>query len=574
MAMVPARRSGSSRRLAAAVATTVAAAALALAGAGATARAHTGAQLLVSTSATRSGGSALDAATVSGSVAIFTSPDAGVSKVTFWLDDPAGAGPPYRTETWGPFDFNGTNGAAAVFYDTNRLANGSHTIRATVITTDGHTQTVPAAFTVQNGTTPPPAGPSLQVSTSATRSPATSLAGATLSGNAYVFVAPEAGISKVSFWLDDPTRAGGARHVEGWAPWDFVGGSAAAALPFDTRSLSNGQHRITALVEVGTASRVLDSSFTISNPVSGWTTSFSYAAIATAPEGLSELNAIAVNGKVYAFGGFANNRPCCFPSRKAYVYDPAVNTWSALADLPHLGGSHIGLTTDGARYIYYAGGYVETEDGTQQYFGTAEGYRYDSLTNTYARLPDLPQQRSAGGLEYLDGKLYFFGGNNAARTVDAVETWMLDVAGGGTAWTLLNSDFPNPRNHLGSTVVGGKIFAVGGQLLGDASKPQSTLNAFDVATGTWSTLAPLPVAVSHMDGSTFAMDGRLVVAGGYRSTGYSNLVWAYDPATNSWSSLTNLPVSRSSAGAEAIGSHRFIFFGGGDGQGWRATPAS
>lgn len=93
------------------------------------------------------------------------------------------------------------------------------------------------------------------------------LAGGTLSGNAYIAVTPDAGIKEVRFYLDDPTRAGAPRHIEKTAPWDFVGSAVnGSALPFDTTTLSNGSHTITAtMYRVTTGTFTRSATFTVTN---------------------------------------------------------------------------------------------------------------------------------------------------------------------------------------------------------------------------------------------------------------------------------------------------------------------
>ncbi len=90
----------------------------------------------------------------------------------------------------------------------------------------------------------------LLVSTSSDRSNAVRLDGWSGTGEIYVFIGKETGISRVSFFLDDPSMKGSPYRVENYAPYDLRGGSVAAANPFDATRLSNDWHTITALVEL------------------------------------------------------------------------------------------------------------------------------------------------------------------------------------------------------------------------------------------------------------------------------------------------------------------------------------
>ncbi len=82
------------------------------------------------------------------------------------------------------------------------------------------------------------------------RSGAALLEGLEVSGDIYVFVDPETEISRVSFFIDDPSMIKGPFRVEGIAPYDLAGGTASNANPLDSSLLSGGPHEITALVEL------------------------------------------------------------------------------------------------------------------------------------------------------------------------------------------------------------------------------------------------------------------------------------------------------------------------------------
>jgi hypothetical protein len=106
----------------------------------------------------------------------------------------------------------------------------------------------------------------LLVSSSPDRSNPSALAGRTVSGNIYVFTSPGTGVSRVRFYLDNPTMSGTPRRIESNAPHDFAGGSVSTANPFDTRTLSEGTHTITAAVELTEGgTQVVHASFAIAN---------------------------------------------------------------------------------------------------------------------------------------------------------------------------------------------------------------------------------------------------------------------------------------------------------------------
>jgi Kelch motif len=285
-------------------------------------------------------------------------------------------------------------------------------------------------------------------------------------------------------------------------------------------------------------------------PPDGGGTAFTtivWSPLAARPLGTSEAAGDVVGGKLYTFGGFDWGKPCCTPWRFAFVFDPTSGdggTWTRLADMVE-GVSHAGTTTDGTD-IYWAGGFVEDASRTFQIFGTKHVWRYRVATNTYEAMPDLPDDRGAGALVYLDGKLHFFGGESSGQGHDTPEHWVLDLAGGATTWVTAAPMLPGrARNHLGSVVFEGKIYAIGGQHGHDTGLIETPLlDVYDPTTDTWTPLADMPLAKGHIAAATFVFQGRFFALAGEIANGrYTAENAAYDPRTDTWVELTPFPVA-------------------------------
>src|SRR5215210_6651559 len=217
----------------------------------------------------------------------------------------------------------------------------------------------------------------------------------------------------------------------------------------------------------------------------------SWSKSANQPFGTHEVDGEVVKGKLYIFGGFnVNKLPKYTPTKRAFVYDPAANTWTAIADLPHTpngsgygGISNEGITTDGTN-IYFAGGYTCKPDGTGQIFGTKQVWRYNVASNTYTALPGLPQALAAGQLAYLNRKIHYMGGANLSRSDVAVH-YALDLDNLTAGWTTL-AKISNPRNHPTSAVYKGKIYLIGGaHHYNNAAIAQKTVEVYNENTNTW-----------------------------------------------------------------------------------------
>jgi N-acetylneuraminic acid mutarotase len=254
-----------------------------------------------------------------------------------------------------------------------------------------------------------------------------------------------------------------------------------------------------------------------------------------------------VDGKVYVFGGFMGDDG---PVKRSDVYDPVANTWTQLPDLPTR-LTHAGVAVDG-RDVYVAGGYVGIgATGYNQQFGTKDVWKFNVDTKQWTAMPQMPVALAGGGAAVIGRMLHYFGGNDSNRA-DAGNHYALDLDHPENGWQALAA-LPDPRSHFGTAVVDGKIYAIGGQHGNDAGLTTvATVNSYDPAADMWSTLASLPVAISHIASAATVLDGRIIIAGGETAHEVSSgRVLLFDPSTNAWSTLTPLPLPRFS-GVDAI----------------------
>lgn len=196
--------------------------------------------LQYSTSANRSGGQPLSGANLTSGKAYIFLDESDVSQVVFSLN-----GKWVKTENKAPWDYAGGPSYAA---NPASLPSGTHTITAKVKNRAGAWSTRTAKFTVggvsEPTPTPTPTPTSapvsnyLRVSTNASRSGSTALAGATLSsGNAYIFTNMPS-TAQALFYLN-----GNLVKTENKAPWDYAGGATNSANP---AGLPAGTHTVVA----------------------------------------------------------------------------------------------------------------------------------------------------------------------------------------------------------------------------------------------------------------------------------------------------------------------------------------
>ena len=112
---------------------------------------------------------------------------------------------------------------------------------------------------------------------------------------------------------------------------------------------------------------------------------------------------------------------------------------------------------------------------------------------------------------------------------------------------------PAPQSEF-AMATAGSVSCVAGGLGG-----LRDVKCYDVATDTWTTLAPLPAARDH--GAAIVLDGDLVVTGGYRSGEEESPPvngWRYRAAQSRWEPMAQAPFVVASGVAELDG---FAYFG-------------
>ncbi len=361
--------------------------------------------------------------------------------------------------------------------------------------------------------------------------------------------------------------SGGAMHIEvdgvnvtgamsfpntgGWQTWATVTSAAA--------NLSAGTHVIRVSFDGAATSEMGNLNWLQMRAANAPT--ITWSAIAASPLARLEAQCATVNGKFYVFGGFYDYSLTA--SREVDVYDPATRAWARKNDLPY-GLTHSATVSDG-QYVYLIGGERDGDSGVV----TTDVWRYDTVTDTLAAMPSLPLARAAGGAGIVGRTLYFYGGLVQGFQVDGGgEGWKLNLDSPASGWAPI-ANMPNPRNHLGSAAIGGKVYAVGGQLNRDETNhDQLEVDAYDPTTNTWSRVADLPQPLGHISGGTFvfAMQARIVVAAG-ETLGATpvDTLYSYNPATNAWTLEGHTPAPRKSPVAGVLGNS--IIFGCGSSSG-------
>ncbi|WP_376776355.1 S8 family serine peptidase [Allocatelliglobosispora scoriae] len=216
-----------------------------------------------------------------------------------------------------------------------------------------------------------------------------------------------------------------------------------------------------------------------------------------------------------------------------------VGPWTSIADYPDEVFDNAAATFDGK--VYSVGG------------GTGSGlekklFVYSSETNTWAALADMPTGRAKPAAVFTGGKLYVLGGWSADG--DPVATVDVFDPAAGTWSTVAGAVNPAPASAAGVGLVNGKIYLVGG-CANDVCDTTTDTVIFNPATGAFSAGADYPQTVAWM--SCGGIGDKVYCAGGSGSADYTN-GFAYDVAADSWAPIADMPIDLwGSSGASAGG---------------------
>ncbi|MFB6393155.1 S8 family serine peptidase [Polymorphospora lycopeni] len=207
---------------------------------------------------------------------------------------------------------------------------------------------------------------------------------------------------------------------------------------------------------------------------------------------------------------------------------PAVDeAWTRIANYPAAVFDNAAATLDGK--VYTVGG--GSGSGIER-----KAWVYDPETNAWTALPDMPNARAKPSAAAVGGKLYVIGGWGPGGTPVATVD-VFDPAA-GTWSTLAGVTNPAPRSAAGTAVVDGKVILVGGCADSACTDSNDTV-IFDPAAGAFGTGADYPLAVAWM--SCGGIGGQVYCAGGAGASEFTD-AYSYDPGADQWSPLPDMPI--------------------------------
>lgn len=289
------------------------------------------------------------------------------------------------------------------------------------------------------------------------------------------------------------------------------------------------------------------------------------------PKAIGELYGTSVGGRIYVLGGLENGAPVGYN----WEYDPAGDKWTARKMMPR--PAHHIMIAPWRNRIYVFGGFVRPK-AFPAWQPIDNAWVYDPATDSWKALAPMPTPRGAGQAVALGGKLYVLGGAMSDKpgapgapiglgSPDQLVVGTVEAYDPATNTWQTRAPMPTPRNHFLAAAVGGKIYAVDGRT-GSCfvTKSGSTdlVEAYDPAANAWALVGR--DLVPRGDDSGGVHDGSIYVAGGEGQDFARKytfwLVEAFNPATGAWTRLPHMQVARHGFAAALVGNQLHVMGGG------------
>jgi N-acetylneuraminic acid mutarotase len=274
--------------------------------------------------------------------------------------------------------------------------------------------------------------------------------------------------------------------------------------------------------------------------------------------GRNELTAVVLNGKIYAIGG-EDKTTGGSQKNSVEVYDIAKEKWvQDIKPMPLPLDHTASVVYDGK--IYVVGGFLKHKVPTDKVF------IYDPQKNQWQEGKSLPSSIGAAlNAQFINGILYVVGGVNSSN-VPVNTNYAYDPK--TNTWTT-KAPMPTARHHLQTAVVDGKLYALGGRILGDGVPSEDMDEAlsnfnrnemYDPQTDSWTVLQPMLTKRSGFAAAA-SSDGNIYVFGGEGIGKVIDSVEKYNPKLDKWTYEKPMPTGRFGLKSVSFGDRIFVLGG-------------
>jgi N-acetylneuraminic acid mutarotase len=184
------------------------------------------------------------------------------------------------------------------------------------------------------------------------------------------------------------------------------------------------------------------------------------------------FTATAVNGKIYAIGGYSTPEPTMLSSVEEY--DPINNTWTNKTAMPETKACHSAVAVN--NMIYVLGGFTVLNQ-----IPSLSVFTYDPAIDKWSRLKDIPEGYAIAATAAIadDNKIYCFGGMNPTNFNMHKNVLVYDIQ--NERWST-KAELTSVRNGGIAAMIGRKVYFIGGSPL--SQEGVSDVEEYDIDANT------------------------------------------------------------------------------------------
>jgi N-acetylneuraminic acid mutarotase len=271
----------------------------------------------------------------------------------------------------------------------------------------------------------------------------------------------------------------------------------------------------------------------IYDPRTGRWTATGQMSVARASHTATELS----NGQVLVAGGESGQSDGDRVLASAEVYDPRTGRWTVTGAMTQSRYNHTATRLpDGT--ILVAGGQEESVAG----HALSNTERYEPQTGTWTATAGMTAARTGHTATLLPNGLVLVAGGNALTTVGPTEvsTELFDPHARHSGLI----DTSKARAQFTATLLSnGLVLVTGGVYAPPSLLSRSSAELYNPRRGTWAVTGSMSEARASQT-ATLLPNGRVLVVGGFNSTGILASVEVYNPQTGAWTATGRLHTAR------------------------------
>lgn len=267
----------------------------------------------------------------------------------------------------------------------------------------------------------------------------------------------------------------------------------------------------------------------------------------------------------YVIGGFNQHNRTRFDD----VWSFDGNQWTPRAAFPDARYHAVGFSIDGKGY---AGTGYDGSDALNDF------YSYDPATDTWTAIADFPGEARFGAVAFALGGYGYVGLGTTPTGKAFSDFYRYDPQ--SNTWSLVSTPFTYKKAYAFAFVIGNKAY-VGGGISND--RPTEDFYSFD--GNTWTTLRDLnrqdedhTYDVRRHSAGAFSLGNYGYIVSGRGLTGVVANVWKYDPNSDTWTGQHQAlqGTAREKAVSFALGGNGYITTGSNGSvfldDNWKFTP--